>query len=72
MSHAEKKEIKAEVEDALPLNSSGIVALFDEESATDVDKALSKASKVTKDQVDSKSADSVKAAVAKNPPAATS
>jgi uncharacterized membrane protein len=71
-SHAEKKEIKAEVEDTLPLNSSGIVALFDEQWATDVDKALSKASKVTKDQVDGKSAKAVKSAAAKNPPAATS
>jgi hypothetical protein len=34
-----------------------------------VDKALSKASKVTKDQVDGKSAEKVKDAVAKNPPA---
>ena len=72
-SHSEKAAIKADVEDALPLNSSGIVALFDEEWATDVDKALSKASKVTKDEVDGKSADAVKTAVAKkNPPAATS
>jgi hypothetical protein len=72
VSHGEKAEIKADVEDALPLNSSGIVALFDEEWATDVDKALSKASKVTKDEVDGKSADAVKAAAAKKPPAPTS
>jgi len=71
MSHGEKKAIRAEVEDSLPLNSSGIVALFDEQWATDVDKALSKASKVTKDQVDGKSANAVKTAVA-NKPATTS
>ena len=72
VSHGEKTEIKADVEDALPLNSSGIVALFDEQWAAAVDKALAKASKVTKDQVDGKSAGAVKDAVAKNPPASTS
>jgi uncharacterized membrane protein len=45
VSHGQKAVIKADVEDALPLNSSGIVALFDEQWATDVDKALGKASK---------------------------
>ena len=69
VSHGQKKEIKTDVEDSLPLNSSGIVALFDEEWATDVDKALGKATKVTKDQVDGQSAAQVKDAVAKNPPA---
>jgi uncharacterized membrane protein len=72
VSHGQKAEVKADVEDALPLNSSGIVALFDEQWATDVDKALGKASNVTKDQVDGKSADAVKTAVANNPPATTS
>src|SRR4249919_3182971 len=52
VSHGEKAEIKADVEDALPPNSSGIVAVFDEQWATDVDTALSKANKVSKDQVD--------------------
>ena len=56
--HGEKAEIKADVEDTLPLNSSGIVAMFDEQWATDVDKALTNANKVTKDQVDGKSAGS--------------
>ena len=64
--------IKADVEDALPLNSSGIVALFDEQWATDVDKALTKATKVTKDQVDADSAKPVKTAASKNSPAPTS
>ena len=35
ISHKEKKEIKAEVADDLPPNSSGIVALFEERWATD-------------------------------------
>ncbi|HVN52654.1 MAG TPA: DUF1269 domain-containing protein [Acidimicrobiales bacterium] len=72
VSHGEKKEIKADVEDALPLNSSGIVALFDEQWAAHVDQALSKASTVTKDQVDGKSAAAVEEAAAKNPPPAAS
>ena len=63
--------IKADVEDTLPLNSSGIVAMFEEQWATDVDKALSNASNVTKEQVDGKSAEQVKAAASTNKPAAT-
>jgi uncharacterized membrane protein len=66
MSHGEKSAIKADVQDALPLDSSGIVALFDEQWEAEVDKAVARASKVTKDQVDKKSAAEVKAAVAKN------
>ena len=66
VSHGEKAEIKAEVEDTLPLNSSGIVALFEQQWANEVDKALSKASNVTKEQVDGDSAAKVKAATAKN------
>jgi uncharacterized membrane protein len=72
VSHSEKAAIKEDVEEVLPLNSSGIVAMFDEEWATQVEKSLSKASKVSKDKVDGKSADAVKSAVAKNPPASTS
>ena len=70
--HGEKAAIKADVEDTLPLNSSGIVAVFEEQWATDVDKALTKASKVTKNQVDGDNVEAVKTAVAKNPPAPTS
>lgn len=66
-SHGRKAEIKADVEDVLPLDSSGIVAMFDEEWATDVDKAMTKATTVRKDQVDEKSAKSVKEAVANKP-----
>jgi uncharacterized membrane protein len=65
MSHGAKSEIKEEVGDTLPLNSSGIVAMFDQQWTTDVDQALSGATKVTKEQVDGRSADAVKAAGAK-------
>ena len=68
VSHSDKKAIKAEIEDTLPLNSSGIVALFEEQWASEIEKALPKASKVTKEQVDAGSAAEVKTAAAKNPP----
>ena len=71
ISHAEKAEIKANVEDTLPLNSSGVVAIFEEQWAEAVDNALSNASKVTKEQVDRDSADQVKASVSENPPPPT-
>jgi uncharacterized membrane protein len=61
-SHREKKAIKADVEDALPVDSSGIVALFEETWVTDVDKALSHAAKLTKHEVDADSAAEVKKA----------
>ena len=56
-----KNEIKADVEDVLPPGSSGIVALFEERWVDDVDKALANADKVTKHEVDSESAEEVKA-----------
>ena len=62
VSHAQKEEIKYDVEDTLPVNSSGIVAVFEEQWADDIDKALANAGKVTKEKVDSESADQVKAA----------
>ena len=68
VSHGEKEEIKADVEDTLPLNSSGIVAMFEEQWATDVDKVLSNSSNITKEKVDGDSADQVKTAAEKNPP----
>ena len=37
VSHGQKKEIKADVEDVLPLNSSGIVAVFEEQWEDDID-----------------------------------
>ncbi len=61
-SHREKKAIKADVEDVLPLNSSGIVALFEESWVTDIEKALAHADKVTKQEVDADSATEVKEA----------
>jgi uncharacterized membrane protein len=66
VSHARKEEIKYDVEETLPLNSSGIVAVFEEQWEDDIDKALSSASNVTKEKVDSESADQVKAAASKN------
>ena len=66
VSHGNKEEIKADVEDTLPPDSSGIVAIFEEQWADDIDKALSKASKVTKEEVDKDSANDVKAAASEN------
>ena len=66
VSHAEKKEIKAEVADDVPPGSSAIVALFEPGSAADIEKALPKADKVSKHEVDG---DSVKQAEAAAPAA---
>ena len=71
VSHGEKEEIKADVEDTLPLNSSGIIAIFEEQWEGDIDKALSNASNVTKEKVDKDSANQVKTAASKNQPNAT-
>jgi uncharacterized membrane protein len=60
LDHKNKQEIKADVEEALPPNSSGIVALFEERWVDDVEKALAKADKITKHEVDSDSAKEVK------------
>ena len=49
------------MEDTLPPNSSGIVAVFEERWEDDIDRALSNASKVTKEKVDADSAEQVKA-----------
>ena len=57
----QKKEIKAEVEEVLPPGSSGIVAMFEERWVDDVEKALAKADKVRKHEVDGESAEEVKA-----------
>ena len=62
MSHRQEAEIKADVEDVCPLNSSGIVAVFEEQWEDDIDSALSNARKVTKEKVDRDSAEEVKAA----------
>lgn len=52
VSHAEKKEIKAEVADDLPPNSSGIVAVFEERWAPEVKTALKGADAVSTHEVD--------------------
>ena len=62
LSHGEKAAIKAEVEETLPLNSSGIVAMFEEVWVTEVQNSLSRADTVTKQEVDPDSAKEVKAA----------
>jgi uncharacterized membrane protein len=64
VSHSEKKEIKAEVADDLPPNSSGIVALFEEQWAADVEKALKGADDVSKHEVDLQSVEKAKDAAA--------
>jgi uncharacterized membrane protein len=64
LDHKHKNEIKADVEEALPPGSSGIVALFEERWVDEVDNALTKADKVTKHEVDSNSAEEVKATAA--------
>jgi hypothetical protein len=68
VSHGRKEEIKQDVDATLPLNSSGIVAIFAEQWESDVDKAISSASNVKKEKVDPDSADKVKAAASKNQP----
>jgi uncharacterized membrane protein len=62
ISHGRRSQIKADVEDSLPLNSSGIVAVFEEEWEQRVADALTNATTVTKEKVDHDSADEVKAA----------
>jgi uncharacterized membrane protein len=65
ISHSEKSEIKEEVEDDVPPGSSAIVALFEERWAADIEKALPKADKVSKHEVDKQSAEKAKAAATK-------
>jgi uncharacterized membrane protein len=62
LSHAAKTAIKADVEDTLPPNSSGIVAVVEERWIEDVEKALSNATNVTKEEVDNDSVNEVKSA----------
>ena len=62
VSHADKQEVKEDVEDVMPNNSSGIVALFEERWADQVEKAMAKADKVTKRDIDSDSAKQAKQA----------
>lgn len=62
MSHHREREIKKDIEDVLPPNSSGIVAVFDEMWVAAVDKALAKANKIDKEQVDRESVEEAKKA----------
>ena len=64
ISHKEKKQIKAEVADDLPPNSSGIVALFDEQWTSQVTQALKDANNVSKHQVDKDGVEQAKDATA--------
>ena len=64
LDHEQKKEIKRDVEDVLPPGSSGIVAVFEERWVAEVDKALAKAEKVTKEKLDSGSVEGVKESAA--------
>jgi uncharacterized membrane protein len=60
-SHAEKREIKAEIEDDLPPGTSAIVGLFGAKWAADIfEKSLPQADKVIKHEVDPESAERVK------------
>jgi uncharacterized membrane protein len=67
LEHGYKREIKADVEDALPPGSSGIVAIFEETWVAEVEKALEKSEKVTKHKVDPNSVDEVTKSVAAIP-----
>ena len=68
LDHHMKSEIKADVEDELPPDSSGIVALFEERWVTDVEKALANADKVSTREVDPGSVEDVKADAAQADP----
>jgi uncharacterized membrane protein len=60
VSHHEKKELKAEVANDLPVGSSGIVVLFEERSVADAEMALSKADNVWTHEVDRGSVEQAK------------
>ena len=62
MSHHREHEIKKDVEDVLPKDSSGIIAVFDEVWVTQVEKALAKAEKIDKEKVDKASMEQAKEA----------
>jgi len=68
VSHHEKKEIKAEVANDLPVGSSGIVVLLDEEWVAEAEKALSKADSISTHKVDKHSVEHAKAEAPKATP----
>ena len=59
-SHKGKNDIKADLEDNMPPDSSAIVAVFDEVWVDQVEKALSRAAKTEKEQLDDDSKKAVK------------
>jgi uncharacterized membrane protein len=60
VSHADKNDIKADLDDSMPPNSSAIVAVFDEVWVDQVRKALKNAVKADEKQLDDESKDAVK------------
>ena len=64
-SHQREHEIKKELEDVLPPDSSGIVAIFEEVWVEQVEKALAKAGKIDKEKIDKESVEKAKEAASK-------
>ena len=64
VSHHDKKEIKAEVANDVPVGSSGIAVLFDDARVLEVEKSLSRADSISKHQVDRDSVDQAKSGAA--------
>ena len=60
MSVHRERKIEKDLEDVLPVGSSGIIAVFDEVWVAQVEKALKKAAKIDKDQVDRGDVDAIK------------
>jgi uncharacterized membrane protein len=65
MRHHRESEVKKDIEDTLPNNSSGIITVFDITIKDKVDKALKDAKKVDEDEVDAESVEQVKEQAAK-------
>ena len=62
MRVGKESAIKKDIEDVLPAGSSGIITVFDEVWVTQVEKALAKAAKIDKEQVDKDSVEEIKKA----------
>lgn len=69
-SHREKEAIKADIEQVLPPDSSGIVAIFEERWGDELDRALLNADLISKEKLDRDSALRLQAAA--GAPASTS
>jgi uncharacterized membrane protein len=65
LSHHRGTEIKKDIEDVLPMGSSGVITVFDITVKPKIDKALGKAKKVDEEEVDAASVDKLKEAAAK-------